>query len=374
MIVLWIIVAVLVIAFMILTHELGHYFAAKWCGIKVDQFSIGFGPEITGWDRGETRYSLKWILAGGSVKIAGMNPEEEVPEEDVSRSYYSAPLWKRAFVVIAGSLVHILIAFMLFYLFFWPLGYEVLTGRIGSVQKTVQVSENEKAPGPGYEAGLRRGDLITSVNGNAVGDWSELTDELASRPGEKVELDYEHGKDGPSRVTSATLLDVEGRGILGVRVDTGDTTIVRSNPLAAIGQSARALGQVTVALVEGIGSLFSVNTLKMLIGQAPRSQEGPRSIVGAAQLTFQAAGQGFSVFIFMMAQLFLFLALFNLIPLPPFDGGHLLLTGIEWVSGKRIDVRKLVPVAWVVIVVLSLIALRLMLLDIFNPLSNPFTP
>lgn len=372
MIAVWIIVAILVIAALIFIHELGHFLAAKAVGIKAEQFSIGFGPEITGWDRGETRYSLKWILAGGYVKILGMNPDEEISDEDRPRSYGEAPYWKRAVVVLAGSLAHLFIALLLFYLFFWPIGYQVLTGRIEKVEKTIEVSGGEKVPGPAYVAGLEKGDLITSVDGAKVDDWDDLTEQLSNRPGETVLLEAKRADRMLEYETR--LLDVDGRGILGIVVDTGDTFTRRSDPLTAVWQAIRTTGEVTVLLAKGIASLFSLNTLKMLVGIAPRTSESPRSIVGAAQLTFQAAGQNASVFVFVLAQIILFLTLFNLLPLPPFDGGHLLVIIVEKLTGRKIDVRKLVPVAWAVIIILSVVALRLVLLDIFNPLKNPFKP
>lgn len=373
MIVVWIAVAVVFIAVMILIHEAGHYFAAKSVGIKVEQFSLGFGPEIVGWDRGETRYSIKWILAGGSVRICGMNPDEEIPQEDLPRSYYAASYWKRAVVVLAGSVSHVLVAMFLFYLFFWPIGYPVLTGEIGEVQQTVEINEGEEVPGPAYAAGLREGDLIKAVDGVPVNNWDELTEQLASHPGEEVTLEVQRG--GETFTTTAELLETaEGRGYLGVQADVDSTYNKRSNPVEAVWLSVKTTGQVTAIFVKGIVNLFSIDTLKMLFGAEPRTAESPRSIVGAAQLTFQAAGENLSIFIFVIAQLFLFLAIFNLIPLPPFDGGHLLVIVIEKVFHRDIDIRKLMPLAWLVIIVLSLVALRLALLDIFNPLASPFGP
>lgn len=372
MILLWAIVVVLFIAFMIMTHEAGHFFAARAVGIRPETFSIGFGPEIVGWDRKGTRYAIKWIPAGGSVKILGMNPDEEVPEELKPYSYYEAPPWKRALVVVAGSVVHICIAFLLFYLIFWPVGYQVLTGRAGGVDKTVKLSSGEAVEGPGYAAGLRKGDLVVSVDGEPVSDWSELSGALQERPGEEVALEVSRGSE--SFATEATLLDIDGRGILGIRVDTDDSFTRRSNPVTAFGQAFKEMGRVSGALFKGLGSLFSVKTLKELVGITPRTQESPQSIVGATRLTFQAAGQGLSVFLYVVAYLFFFLAIFNLLPLPPFDGGHLMVILVEKVFHKRIDVRKLMPLAWTVIIILSLVAMRLAVLDIFNPLQNPFGP
>ncbi|MCG2795862.1 MAG: site-2 protease family protein, partial [Actinomycetia bacterium] len=232
MIVVWVIVAILFIAVMILIHEAGHYYAAKKVGIGVEQFSIGFGPEIVGWDRNGTRYSLKWFLAGGSVRILGMDPDEEIPEEDEARGYYAAPYWKRAIVILAGSFSHLVVAVLLFFLFFWPIGYPVLTGRVGEVQKEVEISEEEVVEGPAYQAGLRDGDLITAVDGVEVHDWSELSHELSSRPGEEVTLDVTRDED--SFKTEAQLLDVDGNGYVGIEVDLEDTYTERSNPVKAV--------------------------------------------------------------------------------------------------------------------------------------------
>ena len=366
------ILILLFLAFMILTHEAGHFFAARWVGITPKTFSIGFGPEIKGWDKGGTRYAVKWFLAGGSVQILGMNPDEEISEEEWPHSYYAAAPWRRAVVVVAGSFVHLCIAFLLFWLIFWPIGYKVLTGEIGKVQKTVKLANGQVLEAPGYQAGLKKGETITSVDGVQVHNWEGLTTQLQKKPGQQVALVYKLGN--RQFTTKAKLLDVAGRGILGVQVDLNSTYTQRSNPFVALGQAGRELGRVSVALGKGIASIFSLHTLKVLLGTTQRNQESPQSIVGATRVAFQAAGQGISVFLYVVAYLFFFLSIFNLLPLPPFDGGHLLVIIIEKVFGKRIDVRKLMPIAWAVIIVLSLVALRLAMLDIFKPLPNPFKP
>ena len=371
MVVVWAIVIIVFIAVMIMTHEWGHYYAAKKCGIKVDQFSIGFGPEIKGWTRGETRYSIKWILAGGSVRIAGMNPEEEIYEEDLPRTYYQAPLWKRFIVVVAGSFVHIVIAFLLFCMLWWPVGHKEPSGttKIGGVLKTVTLSNNKTVPGPAYTVGLKAGDRITSIDGNPTKTWDQLHKQTTKRPNQTVAVRYV--RNGAQVGVNVKLVAVDHTGIMGIEESTVNVT---TNPIAAIGEGARTLAQVTVAIFKGIASLFSVSTLKILLGLQARNQSSPRSIVGATQLAFQAAGQGADIFIYIIAQFFLFLAIINLAPLPPLDGGHVLVIFIEWVSKKRIDVRKLAPIAWAVIIVLCIVAARLAQLDLFNPLRNPFKP
>lgn len=370
---LTIIIFLAILIFMILTHELGHYYAAKLVNVKVNQFSIGFGPEIRGWDRGETRYSLKWILAGGSVRICGMDPEEEVSEEDFPRSYYGVSHWRRAVIIIAGSFVHFLIAILLFFLVFWPIGYPMMTGRIGKVQKTVEIRKGEEVPGPGYSIGLKKGDLITSVDGVKVDEWSELSEELSSHPNETVELVYKRG--GEKRNAEVKLLKTsDNRGYLGIEVDTKDTFRETLPPHKAAWEALKTTGKVTGLIFEAFGKLFTPSQFKVMIGLEKRTQENPVGIVGAARLGQQAASVDISYLILLVAQLFLVLAIFNLFPLPPLDGGYLLVIVIEILFHKEIDLKKIQPVAVVVLVVLVVIALRLLFLDIFVPMQNPFAP
>lgn len=370
MIVVWAIVVILFIAFMIISHEAGHFLAAKAVGITPKTFSIGFGPEIVGWDRGGTRYAIKWFLAGGSVQILGMNPDEEISEEDWPHSYYANPLWKRAVVIVAGSFVHLCIAFFLLWLVFWATGLPVLLNspKVGDVSKTVPLTSGKVVSSPAYKTGLKKGDVITSVNGVDVHNWDELTKQLQKNPGKEVTLEVKRGNETLPIV--AILLNDGGVGRLGIG---RAVRTKRTNPLFAVAKAGKELGNITVIVGKAFGVLFSVRTLKVLVGTAQRDEKTPISgPIGVTRLTFQYAHQGASVFLYWMAYLFFFLAIFNLLPLPPLDGGFLLVIIIEKVFRKKIDVRKLMPIAWAVIILLSIVALRVAMLDIFNPLKNPF--
>ena len=361
----WIPVFILGIIFIVITHELGHFFAAKAVGVKVEQFSIGFGPEIVGWDKGETRYSIKWFLAGGSVKILGMNPEEEIKEEDRGRSYYEVAYWKRAVVILAGSFVHLVLALILLYLIFWPIGYRVPTGRIDKVPKTIEVSKGKNVPSPAYGAGLQKGDLILEVNGKPVHQWADLQKQLSKRPGKDVYLKVK--RDGTVFYVGARLIDVNNKGILGIEVDINDTFIERSNPISAVWQALKLAGSTTVLTVKAMGSLFSMKTLRMLTGAEPRINEGPLGPIGVVRYTYHAASLGVDVFLQVMAYILLFLALFNLVPLPPLDGSYLLIIIVEKITGKEIDMRKLYPVATFVVLIIVILFLWLFVLDIVSP-------
>lgn len=359
-----------VLAFMIMTHESGHFWVAKLVGIRPKTFSLGFGPELVGWDRNRTRYAIKWIPAGGSVQILGMDPDEEISEEDWPESYYAAAPWRRAAVIIAGSAVHIVIAFILFWVIYCPVGYLAITGEIKKVSPTIKLSDGEVLDSPAHAAGLEKGDLIREIDGVTVKNWNDITHELQRRPGETVTIRYERG--GGSGETVATLLDIDGTGILGITADEKSTYVVRSGPVAAIGDAAREFRNVARATFDGFRKLFSRDTLDVLLGTKQRNTESPQSIVGATRLAVEAADQGAAVFLYVIAYLFFFLAIFNLVPIPPFDGGHLIVVIVEKLTGKRIDPRSLVPIAWVVIVLLSLVALRLAILDVVEPIDIPW--
>ncbi len=372
MIVVWVIVAVLALAVIVLLHELGHFLAAKWAGIKVTKFAIGFPPEIVGWQKGETRYSINWIPAGGYVKIFGMSPDDEVSDEELSRSYQGVSAWKRAVVILAGSFVHALVAFILFYISFWPLGAPVAIGTIDKVEKTVKF-DSQEIPSPAATIDLRSGDRIIEVDGEPTPDQIDVSEALKSRPDQMVTLTIERGDQTLERTVRLAETE-DGKGVLGILFDLKAVRVERSNPLTAFWHATKRMGETTVGILGGLVSLFSLDSLKQIFGLKPRRQEGPRSIVGATQLTFQAAGQGAWYFINILAFLLLFLAIFNLIPLPPFDGGHLMVIIYEKLTGKVMDMRKLAPVSWAVIILLSVLALRLIVMDIVQPLGSPFVP
>ena len=366
----WIILIVISLLMMILIHEWGHYFAAKRVGIKVEQFSIGFGPEIVGWDRGETRYSIKWFPFGGSTKICGMNPDEEVSEEDKPRSYEVAPAWKRAVVVAAGSAVHFVVAFILLYLAFWPIGYRsaepVSPPRISEVTKTVTDSRGQEVTAPGYVAGLKKGDTIVGIEGKTIKTWDEFRKGISSRAGQTIVLKVE--RDGRTLDLAVTPIEAQdGNGLVGVAPEA-KTVTNRDNPITAIWDAAKGVGYITAGISKG---MFSLSTWKKMIGVTPRGNQGPVSIVGAARIAYDSKTLGVSAFLEVIAWIFIAVAIFNLLPLPPLDGGFLLVILIEVLFRKRIDLRKLVPVTIVVIVVLVLIATRLIFLDIVNPIRLP---
>ena len=367
------VVAVLVIIFF---HELGHFLTAKWFKIKVEEFFIGFGPRVWSFRRGETEYGIKAIPAGGYVRIAGMNPFEESAPEEMPRTFGAKPAWQRAIVILAGSAIHFILAFLLVFSYFTVLGQPTRFGaEVSAVEPRLEGSVS-----PAAAAGLEPGDRFLEVDGRTVQDYDEFVDYTRSRPGREITLVVE--RDGRRVVLRATpvLSEIEGEevGRLGVILARGEILErERLGPLAAGGRAGALIGEVTVASLQGIGRVFGPEGLGRIVGQIfegrERQLDDPAGLVGAARLSGQAAAAGaFDELLFLFVAFNIFVGLLNVLPLPPLDGGHLAVIVFEKVTGRRVDPRKLVPLTTAVVAFLLVFFVALLYLDILRPLPNPF--
>lgn len=357
---------------MIIIHEAGHFFTAKWFGIKVEEFFVGFGPRLWSTKRGETEYGIKAIPAGGYVRIAGMNPFQEPAPEDVPRTFGAKPAWQRAIVLVAGSFTHFVIAVLLLASVFLFIGVPVDGPPLVSLVEPRLAGETS----PAAEAGLRPGDQIVEVNGEPIDSADELI-ELTRASGEES-MRLVVLRDGERvAITATPVLDqVQGESVprLGIALEPPRE---RENPALALWHGVEATGEVTVRSVQGLGQVFSPSGLvrlwDVMTGQAERSVEDPAGIVGAGRLAGQAAGSGnFDLLLGFLAALNVFVGILNILPLPPLDGGHLAVLGIEKLTGRSIDVRKLIPITAVVAGLLILLFLSLTYVDIVDPIPNPF--
>ena len=156
---------VLVLGILIFVHELGHFLVAKWMGVVVLRFSLGFGPKVAGFQRGETEYRLSPVPLGGYVKMLGEEQEDEVPAEQMERSFGSQKVAKRAAIVLAGPLSNLLLAIVIFTLVFTFAGIPEMTTDVGSVN----------ADSPAALAGLQGGDKVLEINGKALANWEQLS-------------------------------------------------------------------------------------------------------------------------------------------------------------------------------------------------------
>jgi len=382
----------------VMIHEAGHLIAAKAFGFKATKFFVGFGPPLWSFKKGETEYGIAAIPAGGFVKIVGMNPYEEVPEEDQPRSYPNKPAWQRAIVLVAGSATHWLVAFVILVITTMTIGFPT---NEGTNEVALVEQEVDGAIAPAAEAGLRQGDVIVEINGSETNDWEDTRAAIrASAPGETLELTVLRGDERlqlDARLGSATfskegeLLEylppghdgpvrtpppgAETVGFLGVQPEPEFET---KGIGGAIVDSGKRVGEITVLSVKGIGQVFTMvfggELWDALQGDGEREvDEGPLGLVGAGRIAGESVQKGqFLNFVGLIVGFTIFVGLMNLLPLPPLDGGHLAVLAWEKVTGRAVDVRKLIPVAAAVIGFFVILFIAVLYLDLARPVKVPF--
>jgi membrane-associated protease RseP (regulator of RpoE activity) len=355
----------------ILVHELGHYLVARAFGFQVLQYFVGFGPRIWSTRRGEIEYGVKAFPLGGYVKIAGMNPWETVAPEDVPRAYFSKPAWQRALMIFAGPGSHVLVAVVLFASSFWIFGQDL-------ERRHLLVSEVQPLGGttsPALEAGVRPGDEILGIGTVRSPDDVELQRELRANVGREIPLVVlRDGREVALEVTPQ-LTRFEGREVarIGVIVDLFER--VRVGPIEGLGLAMGEFGDATVSSVltvgrvfgpEGVGSVF-----RALFTDEPRDREGPTSVLGIGRAVGEAGAAGeWSSILRFFGYVTVFIGLLNLLPLPPFDGGHLVLIAIEKVRGRPVDFRRVVPVSVAVLTFFAVFVGATMILDVAEPITR----
>ncbi len=304
-----IIIGLVALSVILITHELGHFVAAKASGVKVEEFGLGFPPRLISFKRGETRYSLNAIPFGGFTKLTG----EEDPKEP--RSLAGKSRGTRLLVISAGSLMNFLLALLLFSIIF-TLPSDVEIG---------QVVVEEVAPNsPASMAGIETGDIILSINDQPVDSNAELNQYIKDNLGKETTLLIRHPD---STIRSIQLVPrlqpPAGEGAIGIAIRT-----VGRYPLwQAIPRGAARLAETVVLWVEGLVGLFR--------GQTSASFLGP---VGLVQLTGEVASVGIRPLLDVTALISLILGICNLFPLPAIDGGRIAFVFLEWVRrGKRVS-------------------------------------
>jgi len=352
------------IVVMVMLHEAGHYWAAKRTGMKVTEFFLGFGPRLWSFRRGETEYGVKALPLGGYVRIIGMNNTEEVPPEDEPRTYRQARYRDRLVVVLAGVTVNILIAFVLF-------AVVIMGNGIARTSTTVAAIERDM---PAHVAGLRPGDRILGVADQPVDGWDELVAAIQARPDQKTSITIE--RDGEVFDLEATLVNRGGEGFLGVRPTTETESV---GIVQAVPKSLDAMWDVTAGTGRALARLVSPEGVsqysKNFTSAAPKAGstedlERPRSLVGIVDQGSDIVDDNVWALLWLLGGISLILALFNLIPLPPFDGGHAAIAVYEWAASKithrkvEVDYRKLMPVAAIVLVFFLTLSLSAMFLDV----------
>lgn len=322
-----IIATVVVLGVLIFVHELGHFLVAKWAGVKVLRFSLGFGPRVASISRGETEYCISAIPLGGYVKMLGEDSEEEIPEEDAHRSFPAQSVWKRIGIVLAGPGSNLAFAIIIFALIYVFAGIPQLTTEIGTVN-----------PGsPAAHAGLQAGDKVLSINNEPVADWDQLSNMIQERGERPLVLEIKRGEETKTiHVTPEVqeIKDIFGqpvkRPVIGVTA-SGKFNVKRVNPLMA--------GYYSLAQTWNLSKLFFLTVVKLIERVVPLKTLGGPLLI--AQMTGQQAQEGFLNLIYFTALISINLGVLNLLPIPVLDGGHLFFFLIEALLGRPIGMKKI---------------------------------
>ena len=311
---------------LILFHELGHFLVAKSLGIGVERFSIGFGPKITGFRRGETEYMLSAIPLGGYVKLIGDDPRGT--DGDHPRAFLNKPIGHRIAVVAAGPLANFALAIAIFAGVHWV---GVPTPQISELPEVGEVV----ADSPAQQAGLQKGDRILTVNGQPVSKWEELVQTIHQHSNTPLQLGVQRGTETfevtvtpkPGKVIK-DLEEVEV-GLIGVAPHM-DITVLRYSPPVALWKGVEKTWEISALTV--------VSLVKMVQGKiSPKHLAGP---VGIFQMAGQQAKVGLLPLVSLMAVLSISLGILNFFPIPVLDGGHILFFAVEGLWGQPISPRK----------------------------------
>ena len=377
-------------------HEAGHMLTARAFGMRVRRFFIGFGPRVASFSRGHTEYGLAAFPVGGFCDIAGMTAQDEfLTAEEEPHAMYKKPWWQRVMVLAGGITVNLLLGFTILLIIAMTTGLPNpdadVRPRVGKVSCAAdQNIDGELEPcqgmGPAGEAGVEPGDIVLALNGETMDSFRQLRDSVMQHPGETVTLEVE--RDGAIRdfdipLATVTRLNAEGElvtvGAIGMTNQTIDIVETYSF-IEAFPATARYTGHVLDATVQGIAQFPAKipGVVASIFGQE-RDVNGPMSVVGASRVGGELVERSlWSSFFMMLASLNFFLALFNLIPLPPFDGGHIAVIIYEKVRdavrrllGKEpkgpADYTKLMPITYALAFLLMAVGALIIIADVINP-------
>ncbi|GAC1481204.1 MAG: RIP metalloprotease RseP [Candidatus Dormibacteria bacterium] len=311
---------ILIFTGIVVVHESGHFLTAKLAGIKVEQFSVGFGPLLVGRQFGETQYAIRAIPLGGFVKLAGMDGSLEAG----SRSFNAHPLWQRFGVIVAGPVFNLALTVLIFFGVFTFIG-------TAEVQTPVHVSSVD-ASTPASAAGLRSGDVIQSVDGRPISQFDDLPNALNASKGAPVSVSVDRSGQPVTLTISPRYDAASGNYILGFHPAFLNHKI---GAVQAVPLSLQRTGDSIVGTFTGLYQLATDKSLGGFFG--PRGLEGP---VGIVKTTAKAAQGGGLSLIGIVAFLSLSLGLLNILPFPALDGGRAAFLVLELIRGRPVDPQR----------------------------------
>jgi regulator of sigma E protease len=327
-----------VLTIVVFFHELGHFLMARWCGIKVMVFSIGFGPEIAGFnDRYGTRWKISAVPLGGYVKFFGDENAASVPDQAAAAgmteaekrdSFIFQPVRSRAAVVAAGPIANFVLAIAIFATIFMTVGKQTTSARVDSVQ----------SGSAAQAAGFQPGDLVLAINGEKIESFSDMQRIVSISAGEPLTVEVERGNALVALKAVPQLKELKDNfgnvhriGVLGISrsMAPGDIKTEKAGPLRAVVMGAQETWFVVDRTLSYITGVFAGREAADQLG-------GPIRI---AQVSGQVATAGFAALLHLTAVLSVSIGLLNLFPIPLLDGGHLLFYAIETIRGRPLSER-----------------------------------
>ena len=411
-------------------HEVGHLLPAKLFGVRVGQYMIGFGPRLWSKRIGETEYGFKALPLGGFISMSGMYPpsarstpargvfaslvqdartanDETIADGEEHRVFYRLPVWKRVIVMLGGPAMNFLLAIAIFTIMASGIGIQQASTTVSAVTECVlpagstqQACAADDPVAPAAEAGVEAGDVLVSVGGQQVQTFAEASQIIQRSPGEPLDIVVD--RDGENVDLTLTPVaaergevDAEGRPVVDANGDPVTRTVGYAGIFAQQEYVPQPLGTGTELALQQTGAVASLvvnlpvklwNVGVSLVTGAERDPNGPLSVVGVGRLAGEVAATDapvlnrLVVLMNLLAALNIALFVFNLIPLLPLDGGHIIVALWEGVKRawakltgraepKPVDATRLVPVTVVVAVLLIGMGALLIIADLVKPMN-----